>query len=494
MGFHLIITSPTPKQKINCNRKHKACLHMNFPKMNKTIYIVFLLSISFIYAQEKQIKEFTFNEYLGFVKQNHPLVKQANLKLNKAQAILMEARGAFDPKLEAEYNQKQFKDQNYFSVFNSSFKIPTWYGIEIKAAFNNNDGVYINPDLTVPNAGLTSLGITVPLGQGLFINQRMADLQKAKIIQQLNQAERNLETVDILYQAAVAYFEWAKNYNEVALYQKYLNNANIRFEGVVELIKQGDKPAIDSTEAQITIHLRKLNLEKSSLKLQKSRLELSNYLWLENNIPIELNEALFPEIHLSLTIKNTLETNNIIDFNISNHPKISALNSKINILKVDQKLNANMLLPKIDLSYNYLSEPSAFENYRFQDYKLRVNLAFPLFLRKERAKLKLAKLKVQYTEFTLASEQIQLKNKIEAQQFEITSLEKQININTKLVDQYNTMLNGEERLFSLGESSLFLINSRENNLVLAQINVLQLENEFYNASVNLYKTIANPNL
>ena len=56
------------------------------------------------------------------------------------------------------------------------------------------------------------------------------------------------------------------------------------------------------------------------------------------------------------------------------------------------------------------------------------------------------------------------------------------------------MLSGEERLFSLGESSIFLINSRENSLVSSQINILKLENEFYNSIVNLYKTIANPNL
>jgi hypothetical protein len=61
------------------------------------------------------------------------------------------------------------------------FKNPTWYGIEIKAGFDQNEGYYLNPENTVPNAGLTSLGISVPLGQGLFINQRMADLRKAKM-------------------------------------------------------------------------------------------------------------------------------------------------------------------------------------------------------------------------------------------------------------------------------------------------------------------------
>jgi outer membrane protein TolC len=462
--------------------------------MNKIIYVLFLFVSLAVYSQEKNLKEFTFNEYLGYVKKYHPLVKQANLKLNEAQAVLMQARGAFDPKIEAEYTEKQYKDQNYYSIFNGSFKIPTWYGIEVKAAFDNSEGIYVNPDLTFPNAGLTSLGISIPLGQGLFINQRMADLKNAKLQQQLNEAERNLEAIEVLHKASLAYFEWKKNYNEVKLYQEYLKNADVRYLGVLKLIEQGDKPAIDSTEAGITVNLRRLNLESSNLKLQKSRLELSNYLWLENNIPIELDEALYPEDELQKTIKITLETNNLINFDVNNHPKINALNTKIDMLKTEQSLSANMLLPKIDVSYNYLSEPSNFDNYRFQDYKIGVNFAFPIFLRKERGKLLLAKLKVQDTEFTLASERVNLKNKIEAQQVEIASLERQININDNLVSNYNTMLSGEERLFMLGESSLFLINSRENSLVTSQINALKLENEFYNATVNLYKTIANPNL
>jgi hypothetical protein len=58
------------------------------------------------------------------------------------------------------------------------------------------------------NTGLASIGISVPLGQGLFINQRMADLRKAKI--QLGQAERKLLAIAVLYDASVAYFNWKK--------------------------------------------------------------------------------------------------------------------------------------------------------------------------------------------------------------------------------------------------------------------------------------------
>ncbi|GAA4765211.1 MULTISPECIES: TolC family protein [Flavobacterium] len=456
--------------------------------MKQLVYILLIFQVT-IYGQSKEL---TYNEFLGYVKKYHPLVKQAQLNISEAQAQLMQARGAFDPKIEAEFNEKQFKDKNYYSLFNASFKIPTWYGIELKAAFDNNEGIYINPDMTTPNSGLTSLGISVPLGQGLFINQRMADIRKAKLALTLNTAERDLQALEVLYEASVSYFNWKKIHHEVQLYETYLKNASIRFNGVGKLIEQGDKPAIDSIEAGMTVRNRELNLEDAKLKLAKARLEVSNYIWTENNIPLEIDDSLFPEIELDKTIKSTLSQNGLNQFNIENHPKIKALNAKIDMLTIEQRLKANALLPKLDVSYNYLSEPDYFTDYRFQDYKLGVNFTMPLFLRKERGSLKLAKLKVQDTEFSLQFEKQQLKNKIESLNQEQTSLEKQLRINKKLVSDFEKMLTAEERLFSIGESSLFLINSRENSLVSSKLSDIALENRYYNALLNLYRAIGNP--
>lgn len=460
----------------------------------KKLLILLLCCGHWAFGQLNSSKEFTYNEFLGYVKKYHPIVKNANLELNKAQANLLMARGGFDPKIEVDFSKKQFKNSEYFSILNSSFKIPTWYGIEVKASFDNNEGIYLNPENSVPNQGLTSLGVFVPLGQGLFINQRMADVRKAKIQLQLSNAERKLQAVSVLYEGSVAYFNWKKNYNEVKLYENYLKNAQIRFKGIQTLIQQGDKPAIDSVEAGIIVKNRLLSLEDSRLKLNKAKLELSNFLWLENNIPLELSDELIPEEKLELTIQETLKTNDLLDsqFSITNHPKIDALQSKINMLNVDRKLKANMLLPKVDIGYSYLSEPSYFDNYQFEDYKIGLNFYFPLFLRKERGGLKLAKFKVQETEFALAVEKVQLTNKINAQKIEIASILKQKELIKELVEDNNLMLNSEERLFSFGESSMFLINSRENNLVTAQLSLIAMENRYYISNSELFKIIANP--
>jgi outer membrane protein TolC len=458
--------------------------------MKPVIFLFLFVHVS-LYSQLKTSKELTYTEFIGYVKKYHPLVKSANLQISAAQANLMMARGGFDPKIEIDFEQKRFKDKEYYSVLNSSFKIPTWYGMEIKAGFDNNDGLYLNPQNATPNRGLTSLGISIPVAQGLLINQRMADLRKAKAQVKLSESERNLECIKVIYEASIAYFNWKRNFSEAQLYQQYLANANVRYQGVSKLIEQGDKPAIDSTEAGIVVRNRMLSLEESKLKLAKAKLELSNFLWLENNIPFELQDDITPEENLDATIRETLLGNNFMFENaaLENHPKINVLQSKIEMLDIERKLKANMLLPKIDLGYSYLSEPTYFDNYRLEDYKVGVNFYFPLFLRKERGSLRLAKYKLQDTKFDLDLERVQLKNKIKAQQTEIQSLEKQRALINRLVKDSETMLASEERLFTFGESSIFLINSRENNLVTTQLSKIAIENRYFESNALLFRVM-----
>ncbi len=467
----------------------------------KRFYLFFLFFSVPIFAQNTPVtlNELTYEEYLGYVKKFHPVVKSANLIISNAQANLMMARGGFDPKIEVDFDKKQFKNTDYYSILNSSFKIPTWYGIEIKAGFNNSEGVFLNPENSIPNQGISSFGISVPVGQGLLINQRMADIRKAKIQLNLSQAERKLQAISVLYDASVAYFNWKRNYSEVQLYESYLINAEKRLTGVSSLILNGDKPAIDSVEANIIVRNRKLSLEDSRLKLAKSKLELSNFLWLENNLPLELQDTIIPEKELNDKIKITLKTDGFIfdEAQLVNHPKIKALENKIQMLDIERKLKVNSLLPKINLDYQYLSVPQSFtySNFlynNFNDYKLGMNFYFPLFLRKERGSVQLAKNKIQDTQFELNLERVQLVNKIKAQQTEINSLEKQLKLINELVADNSTMLTSEDRLFSFGESSIFLINTRENNLIVSQLNALSLENRLFVSNAELFKVMANP--
>lgn len=454
--------------------------------------ILFLLAIS-LQGQIQDSVVLRFNEYLGYVKKYHPIAKQAELALGIGQANLMKARGGFDPKIELDYDRKEFKGSEYYDRLNAAFKIPTWYGIELKGTFEQNDGDFLNPEESVPTDGLYSAGVSMSLGQGLWINDRMATLKQAKLFREQTKADRDLLVNQILYDAALAYFDWLQAFNEATIYKNFLTNANIRFEGIKNRAAAGDIAAIDTVEAKIAMQSRTLGLEQAKVKLMKRSLELSNFLWMNDNIPVELQPNVIPDVDIGQEIDTTLEIlgRPLDDFTIENHPKLVSLGYKIDGLRVEKNLKANKLLPRIDLEYNFLTEtPELINSLETQEYKGGVTFRLPLFLRKERGDLKLAKFKLKDAQFDLDNAEIELKNKIVGLYRELESFETQNVLIDDIVDNYNTLLSAEERKFSFGESSLFLINSRESKLIDAELKQIEVQNKFYTVKAKLFNSLA----
>ena len=162
--------------------------------------LIIMLSFSRIISAQDSTTVINLSEYLGYVKTFHPIVKQANLVINESEAKLLKARGAFDPKLEVDYDRKKFKNTEYYDKLNAAFKIPTWYGVELKGNFEENDGFFLNPEGNLPEDGLYSAGVSVSVARGLLINKRMAMLKQSKIFVKQAQADRQLLVNNILYE------------------------------------------------------------------------------------------------------------------------------------------------------------------------------------------------------------------------------------------------------------------------------------------------------
>ena len=457
--------------------------------LNRTFLIALLFLPMLQYGQTQDSIVLNFEEYLQMVKTFHPVVRQARLKADLGDAELLKARGGFDPKIEANYDRKDFKDTRYFDLFNAAFKIPTWYGVELKAKFEQNEGFYLNPQNTVPDDGLFAAGISVPIGQGLFINERMAALKQAKAYQQQSLADQQLAVNKVLYDASVAYFDWISAYRELKLYNNFIENAQFRYDGILSSFEVGDKPAIDTLEADIQIQDRKLSLEQARLKFFKASQQLGTYLWAENNTPLVIRERVYPED--ALFENSTIPAEFLSDTEITTHPKIRSLEYKVEILEFDRRLKANKLLPKLDLEYNFLSgDPDILRSFVNENYKVGVNFSIPLFLRKERGDLQKSKIKLQDAELELYSEQLNLQNKIRALKEQFLSYQEQVLMINQLVENYEIMLNAEERKLQLGESSVFLVNTREKSLISARLKQISVQEKLWNTRAELTQVLA----
>ncbi len=451
------------------------------------ITIIFMLLSFNLSAQIDAVNTLTFDEFMDRVSKHHPLAMQADLKLEQGEATVQKARGDFDPKAFSDVSQKYFSDQQYYSVINSGLKIPTWYGVEVRSGYTQNDGVFLNPQNNTPGAGLWYAGISVPVGQGLFIDKRRAELKKAKIYQESTQAERDLLYNELLYNAGKAYWDWFENYNTIKVYQNALEVTQQRFNAVKQGALFGDKPFIDTVEAAIQVQNRMLNLQEAELDYKNATALLSIYLWVDGIVPLEISELNRPISSEDLLIVSVNQVlTDALDSLTNRHPLLQQYQFKIDQLKIDKKWKQEQIKPQLNLKYNAINQPvgnDAFANYNRNNYTWGVEFNMPIFLRKERGELALAKLKINDAELEYLSKQANITYKAISALNDLETTEQQIVLYARTINDYASLLKGERQMFDAGESSLFMVNSRESGYIKTQLKYIQLLTKNHKASL-----------
>ncbi|MCW1953093.1 MAG: TolC family protein [Flavobacteriia bacterium] len=456
---------------------------------------LFLWLFTGLYLNAQSQVSLSFKEFVDYVQNNHPLATKADNRAATGLAQLLEARGAFDPKINLENDQKTFDNKEYFNSSNGALTIPTWYGVSLKAGYSQNEGVFINPEEQLPENGLYQAGIEIDASEGLWINKRLATLRQAKFSVIQTKAERDLLLNNLIAEAATAYFNWLLAYENFKVSDKYLSNAQQRFLGVRDRALAGDLATIDTTESYTNVQQRMLERSQALLEVVKSRLEASNYLWAENTVPLEIAKEAIPQSIVSEELDLILGINEGVlnTFFLGQHPKITMLNAKLGSLEVDRSLKQAALLPDLKINFNLLqTETNAFIPINTDQYKAGFKMQLPLFLRKERGALKLSNLKISDAQMDLRFENIKIQNKVsenyQAQDF----LLDQFSMSKSMVVNYRTLLSGEQQKFNEGESSLFVVISREQKLIEAILKRNSVENKFYKAKIGLYKALALP--
>lgn len=444
-----------------------------------SVFIVFhvIYSHGIAISQNSEPKILELNTVFKSVTDFHPQAKQALLPLDFAKAELMKAKGAFDPQVGGNLSQKFYEDKTYYSIFNGDIKIPTWIGADFKAGYETNEGVFLNPEINTPTNGLFYGGVSVPLGRGLLIDERRAAVQSAEIGQNLASAARIDQLNELLYNTVTTYFEWFKSYHVLEVFKDAYKNAQERFAAVKVNALNGDRPIIDTVEAKIQIQNIGVGLIQAQNEFKNTATIFSGFFWNERNECIGLDASSIP---MALpNQQNILEQNMVNNFATfdQQHPYLEQVRQKLFQLEVDRKLKNDRLKPMVNLFYNPLFEPVAndvFSNLNLGNYKWGLEFKMPLFLRKERGDLKIAKLKIQETDLFLQDKSMALYNKYNTYINEWQATSAQIEVFQNTVKLYEDMLNAEKKLFANGESSLFLVNSREQAWINAKVKLTEL--------------------
>ncbi|MDW7693426.1 TolC family protein [Flammeovirgaceae bacterium SG7u.111] len=459
---------------------------MPYPGKQLTFLVIFLLlHLSNTFAQNDSSTVFHLDDLYAIVVQNHPLAKQARLLSENAQQQLRLSRGFFDPKISSSYNSKVFKGKDYYSKWKSELKVPVWFaGMDLKAGYERNDGDYLNPEADTDSGnGLAYAGLSLPIGQGLFIDQRRATLRQAEIFQNLAQAEQVKLLNKLFLQVAKDYWQWYYNYHQELLLQNGYQLALFRFEAVRIRVNQGDLASIDSVEALSILQEREINLKRAQVQAKNARILLSNHLWGEEGEPLELS-ALFTPMEMLDTEFADATLAELYEFANENHPELLKINYKLDQLDIQRRLAREYLKPVLNLNYNFLSRTVDSDkqeiNSQFftENYKFGVDFVFPIFLRKERAKVQQTNIKIDQANLDRFYLNRTVLNEITMQYNEVQNLKELLQLQEDMVSNYQRLLDGEREKFRNGESSVFYVNVREGKLLDTQIKLFKMRFEY----------------
>ncbi len=448
---------------------------------NKFSLLVLLCSVTLISTAQDTLK-LSHQEFLAIVKNYHPMAFRYRLQNQIAQAEILKARGNFDPVASAKNGAKTIDAVNYYEETNVALGIPTWYGIELNGSYNTIEGERLNSSETP--GGLYQFGITLPLAKNLLYDRRRALLDQAKFALQMTEAEQWLLTNNLLQEADNTYWNWVKEYEIFSLQNQSVNINRNRLALTKKTLEYGETAAIDTTEALSQLQSFELEQQDAYLQFVKATQELSLFLWKPDQQPYDVEQLIIPPQTLDDNEANSNYMLLIEGLNaqpINNHAALIYYNQKQNILESERRLKFQSFLPKLDFTYNFFNK----ENYNvkylplFQNnYQYGVKLEVPVFLRQARADYQIAKTKIRQNQLDADFKRQELNTKINTYKNEVLGYQNQINIAAQNINNYQRLLNAEEAKYSNGESSLFLINSRENKLIDAQEKALELKLKF----------------
>jgi len=444
------------------------------------------------YQQPDSLQTLSAKQLIEIVKQFHPVAKQADIFIEKAKADVTIARGMFDPVLSNESAEKTFDGTNYYNYNRPELSIPTWFGVELTAGLEYLAGNRTDPEET---KGRTSyVGISVPLAKNLLMDKRRAALQTAKIFREASAIEKRNILNNLLLEAMKTYWTWVQQY----MYYKTVSDAVVVNEKRVELVKTayrlGDRPAIDTAEALVQLQSFELQKSQAWLEFQNTTLDLSAFLWTSNTQPYNLSTNIVPGVDLqTLNIASTAlpELNNLLVIALKNHPDLMMYNYKLNALGVEKKLKFQELLPTVNFRYNQLGKgyeilKTAITGPLFKNnFQYGLSLDIPLRLSQGRGEYRKAKLKITETQLQQGQKLQQIENKVRSYFNEMLAMRSQVALQEKTYKNYQILQRGEETRFQAGESSLFLINARENKALEALQKLQELKAKYFKAENNL---------
>jgi outer membrane protein TolC len=216
-------------------------------------------------------------EVVRVAQDRFPLVLAAGAEKEGADADLLAAQGGFDPVLRssgAVLATGQYPSQRADVVLEQP--TPLW-GTSVFAGYRVGLGKFAAYDgkLETNDHGELRAGLRVPVLRDGWIDRRRASIQRAEIGVEIAKLNKDQQKIEIARLAAQRYWDWAGAGRRLAVVEDWLALAESRNADLTSRVERGDLPEIEQLENERSVLARRAQAVAAKRQLEQAAIDLS---------------------------------------------------------------------------------------------------------------------------------------------------------------------------------------------------------------------------
>lgn len=399
----------------------------------------------------------SLDAFLNQVLRTNPVAQSLRLEDDRALATLLDARGAFDPHLSSGYEYKTEDDKDKLNILRSGITMPfdVLMSPSLTLDYRRGRGSSIDPSVLTSLEGETRLGLSLMPLQGLGTSKRRAALSKARLEPRRANALQIRQRNRLLLDATAAFWTWVEARRALQINRDLLELAVTRLDFVIQQARAGEVAAVDSVEAELSVVSRQGKVAVARRKAEEARVKLAVFLWGSDGTPEPLrydppalpSEPAAPDSVEGLTAA------------LARRPELQEIAIKRRQMRIEQRLARQRLRPDLKLEaqvVSYDSRPST-----VNDVKLGFKIEQPLLFRGGRSDVERTQIETQALRLKRDLVERKVRADVEAALVAVRQSRRRAVVAERRVELARRLREAEQRRFELGESTLFLVNQRD---------------------------------
>jgi outer membrane protein TolC len=257
---------------------------------------------------------------------------------------------------------------------------------------------------------------------------------------------------------------------------------------------------MDTIEARLELQRRTVQQLEAVIDFRNASIVVEGLLWTERAAPMALDPLAVPT--LQGLEAEPVDSTRVLDWlriAEQRHPDVRKVIAKVRQAESEQLFVAQQVwIPNAELSYTPLGTRSdglgglgdAFGT--SADAKWGGAFKLPLLALKERGKYASASGKLDQQRFELALARRDIAIAVRTAANDLSALDSLLVLQRQAVLQSRMLRDGEQRKFENGESTLFLVNTRERQVIDEEVKRIALEAKYVSARAALAVAIGEP--